>query len=152
MAMSTIAPTPRTSRPSPTDVRARFRLEPVPGFVAGGWWPRSLDLAAEVPDLVRAARAAGLPAFRVMYSLDAWTRPPHALLVDGAVVKLGGYRTVDPSIVTLVDPSGWERADVVVIPPDTEATFAASALSSASADDNHAALEILEHRTTTEES
>ena len=148
MAMSTIAPPSRTSAPAEQalDTRVRFRRTSVPGFVDGGWWPQSADLAAEVPALVRAARASGRQVFRVMYSLEAWQRPPRTLLVDGVAVKLGGYRSVDASIVTLVDPSGWVRADVVVIPPDTDPSFAEAALVSASSDDNHRALEILDGR------
>ena len=153
MAMSTTASAPRTpsaSDPAAGTARVRFRATPVPGFVDGGWWPRSLDLEAELPGLVRAARASGRPVFRVMYSLAAWQRPPRVITVDGAGVKLGGFRTVDPSIVTLVDASGWERMDLVVVPPDADPEFAASALDLASADHNHRALEILGRRPSTE--
>lgn len=150
--MSTIAPPSRTSGSAEQalDTRVRFRRTSVPGFVGGGWWPQSTDLAAEIPALVRAARASGRAVFRVLYSLDAWERPPRTVMVDGAAVKLGGYRSVDPSVVTLVDPSGWQREDVVVVPPDTDPAFAASALESASSQDNHRALEILAARPTAE--
>ena len=82
--MSTTASAPRTPRVTTTaaGARVRFRTTPVPGFVDGGWWPRSLDLAAELPGLVRAARASGRPVFRVMYSLSAWQRPPRTITVD----------------------------------------------------------------------
>lgn len=151
MAMSTTASAPRTPRvATATRARVRFRAMPVPGFVDGGWWPRSPDLAAELPGLVRAARAAGRPVFRVMYSLPAWPRPPRTITVDGSVVKLGGFRTVDPSIVTLVDASGWERINLVVVPPDSDPDFAEAALDLASADHDHRALDILERGPSTD--
>jgi uncharacterized protein DUF5994 len=153
MVMSTTASAPRTPSASPTvsgATRVRFRATPVPGFVDGGWWPRSLDLAAELPGLVRAARTSGRPVFRVMYSLPAWQRPPRVITVDGSAVKLGGFRSVDPSIVTLVDASGWERMDLVVVPPDADPQFAESALDLASADHNHRALDILERGPSTD--
>ncbi len=126
-----------------------FRTDPTPGFVEGGWWPRSTDLAAEAPALVRAVRESGRDVFRLMYCLHAWEKPPRSLVVDGRVVKLGGYNTVDPSVITLVDASGWERMDLLVIPPDADVAFAETALAEAGADEDHRAIAILTHTAST---
>ena len=132
--------------------RTAFRAQASPpGFIEGGWWPRSLDLAAEAPALVRAARESGREVFRLMYSLRAWERPPRSMVVDGAVIKLGGYATVDPAVVTLVDASGWGRIDLLVVPPGTASPQAEAALAAAGADaDDHAGAILA--RTVTEES
>ena len=148
--MSTTAPAPAQSTDTASaPARAAFRTDPVPGFVAGGWWPRSTDLATEAPALVRAVRGAGRDVFRLMYSLHAWDRPPSSLVVDGRVVKLGGYATVDPSVVTLVDASGWERADLLVVPPNADPAFAESVLAAAGRDEDHRASTLLGPASTT---
>lgn len=148
--MSTTAPAPASSAdPTTEPARTAFRSHPSRGFVVGGWWPRSTDLGAEAPALVRAVRASGREVFRLMYSLHAWDLPPRSIVVDGRVVKLGGYATVDPSVITLVDASGWERADLLVVPPDADAGFAGSALAAAGSDEDHRASAILDRTTTT---
>jgi Family of unknown function (DUF5994) len=149
--MDTTAATAPPPAPSAERARVAFRSHPAPGFVQGGWWPRSLDLGAEAPALVRAVRESGRDVFRLMYSLPAWQRPPRTLVVDGRVVKLGGYNTVDPSVITLVDASGWERVDLLVVPPDTDAAFAEIALAAAGRDEDHRASELLDHHSTTKE-
>ena len=43
----------------------RLRLKPrgpVTGFVDGGWWPRSRDLAAELPALLAVSRPVYAPS------------------------------------------------------------------------------------------
>ena len=72
-----------------------IRLGPVTGFVDGGWWPRSDDLAAELPELLAQMSTAGYQVRRVAYNLDAWDPAPRRLTVAGRVVRLGGTTFYD---------------------------------------------------------
>jgi hypothetical protein len=115
------------------------------GFVDGGWWPRSLDLAVELPPLLTAMWAAGYDVFRVMYNLTAWDPAPGRLTVSGRRVKLGGYRLQDKASISLVGDGGWKRVDLVVVPPETDPVVAERALTLAGLDaDPHRAAEILD--------
>jgi len=116
-------------------------------FVDGGWWPRTLDLVAELPALLTAGEAAGYgPIRRISYSLTAWDgRPPRITTMLDRVFKLGGFRSQNPAEITLVDSSGWKRCTVVVVPPGTDPAEARRALTMAGTDgDPHRAREILD--------
>jgi hypothetical protein len=149
--MSTPAPLSAQSgsaaRPqgAPTALRLRLRTKGVTeGFVDGGWWPQSRDLSREVPALVEALRAAGHDVFRISYSLTFWDAAPRKLTVGSTSVRLGGFRTQDPALITLVDTSGWKRLDIVVVPPEADPAFAEQALVMAGLDgDVHHAGEVI---------
>jgi hypothetical protein len=115
-------------------------------FVDGGWWPHSLDLTAELPALISAAEAAGYGSVRrVSYHLGGWDAAPRRAAMLGRVIKLSGYRTKGLAAISLVDGSGWDHVDIVVIPPDTDPDTARRALEMAGDnDDQHRAGEILE--------
>ena len=116
-------------------------------FVDGGWWPRSLDLVAELPALLMAVEAAGYGEVRrISYALTAWDgRPPRQSPMLDRVVKLGGFRSQDPAEISLVDSSGWKRVILVVLPPGTNRDAARRALTMAGRNgDRHHAREILD--------
>ena len=116
-------------------------------FVDGGWWPRSLDLIAELPPLLMALEVAGYGEVRrVSYAMTAWDgRPPRKSPMLDRVVKLGGFQSQDPAEITLIDSSGWKRITLVVVPPGTDPAVARRALSMAGMNgDRHRAREILE--------
>lgn len=109
------------------------------GFVDGGWWPHSLDLAAELPPVLAALDAAGYPVHRVTYNLVSWQLPPASLTVAGRLISLGGVRNQSRASITLVDTAHTNSAMVnrmhlVVIPPDADPMFAERALRLAGAD------------------
>jgi Family of unknown function (DUF5994) len=143
-------PEPATPVADLTPAHGRLALRQPDGagtrFVDGGWWPRSLDLTAELPALISAAEAAGYNAVRrVTYHLGGWDSAPRRAAMLGRVIKLSGYRTQVPAAISLVDGSGWDHIDIVVIPPDTDAEAAGRALKMAGEDsDQHRAGEILE--------
>ena len=122
-------------------------------FVDGGWWPRSLDLIAELPALLMAGETAGYAEVRrVSFALAAWDgHPPRRSTMLNRVIKLGGFRSQDPAEISLVDSSGWKRVTLVVVPPGTDPAVAGRALAMAGMNgDRHRAGEILElaHRAT----
>ena len=72
--------------------RLRLRLKPqgpTRGQVDGGWWPRSRDLAAELPSLlaVLAVRLGRIE--RLTYHLTDWSPAPRKIICRGGVVQLG---------------------------------------------------------------
>lgn len=141
---------PAGTAPTPQPDKARLTLRRPGGaferFVDGGWWPQSLDLPAELPALISAAEAAGYGAVRrVSYHLGGWDAAPRRAAMLARVIKLSGYRTQAAAAISLVDGSGWDHIDIVVIPPDTDRAIARRALDMAGDDnDQHRAGEILE--------
>jgi hypothetical protein len=127
-------------------VRVRFR-QPVSasGFIDAAWWPRGTDLSVELPGLLRALWDADREVTRLSYHIGSWAPAPRRLRVDGRTVRLGGFNTSDPHTVRLIDSAGYERIDVLVIPPEADSSFARRALEIAgTADDPLRPGEILE--------
>src|ERR1700754_5356278 len=82
-------------RNSPPDHTPRLRLKPKApqsGYVDGAWWPRSDDLAAELPDLLAVLSVRLGRIDRVMYNLDEWAEAPAKVATGGRRVRLDGYR------------------------------------------------------------
>ena len=110
----------------------RLRLKPkaaTAGFVDGGWWPRSRDLAVELPGLlaVLAVRLGRIE--RVSYHLGDWDPPPARLSVEGGVVRLGGYRAQHADTVDVL--AARQRVTLLVVPPETSVQAAHDALMTA---------------------
>ena len=110
----------------------RLRLKPkaaTAGFVDGGWWPRSRDLAVELPGLlaVLAVRLGRIE--RVSYHLDDWGPTPGRLNVEDGVVRLGGYRAQHADTVDVL--AARQHVTLLVVPPETSAQAAHDALMTA---------------------
>lgn len=109
----------------PENARQRSRIsfrQPVStaGFVDAAWWPRTRDLTVEVPPLMDVLWTAGREINRVTYHLGTWDPAPRRMQIDGRTVRLGGFTVGDPHMITLSDPWGHERVDILVIAPDTD--------------------------------
>jgi hypothetical protein len=94
----------------------------------GAWWPRSRDLSVEVPELIAELDRRGVRVERFTYSLEAWPAAPRKVVVLGRVVRTGGFRSMDPQVVCLTWAGGARRADLLVVPPDTDVVTGARAL------------------------
>jgi hypothetical protein len=110
----------------------RLRLKPkaaATGFVDGGWWPRSRDLAVELPGLlaVLAVRLGRIE--RVSYHLDDWDPTVARLSFEGGVVRLGGYRAQHANTVDVL--AARQRVTLLVVPPQTSSQAAHEAMMSA---------------------
>jgi hypothetical protein len=110
------------------DVRVSLRDDAGSGASAfdGGWFPRSRDLAVEVPELIAELDRRGVRVERFTYSLEVWTPAPRKLSVLGRTVRTGGFRSMDPNLVCL--SWGSRRADLLVVPPETDVLTGARAL------------------------
>jgi hypothetical protein len=111
------------------DVRVSLRADAGWGDATydGAWWPRSQDLATELPELVIELSRRGVRVERFAYSLDAWSPVPRKFAVPGRTVRTGGFRSIDPQVVSLTW-AGGRRADLLVVPPETDAITGIRAL------------------------
>ena len=112
--------------------RLRLRLKPqgpTRGQVDGGWWPRSRDLATELPSLltVLAVRLGRIE--RLTYHLTDWSPAPRKITSHGGVVRLGGYRTQPACTVNVLAEN--QRVTLLVVPPQTPPQNAHAALMAA---------------------
>jgi hypothetical protein len=94
----------------------------------GAWFPRSRDLAAEVPELIAELDRREVRVERFTYSLDAWLPMPRKIVVSGRTVRTGGFRSMNPLVVCLTWAAGTRRADLLVVPPETDVLTGARAL------------------------
>jgi hypothetical protein len=112
------------------DVRVSLRADAGSGGSPfdGAWFPRSRDLPVEMPELIAELDRRGVRIERFTYSLDAWTPAPRKVVVQGRVVRAGGFRSMDPQVVCLTWDGGTKRADLLVVPPETDVLTGARAL------------------------
>jgi hypothetical protein len=112
------------------DVRVSLRADAGEGNSAydGAWFPRTRDLAVEVPELIAELERRGVRVERFTYSLDAWLPVPRKITVSGRLVRTGGFRSMDPLVVCLTWDGGTRRADLLVVPPETDVLTGARAL------------------------
>jgi hypothetical protein len=112
------------------DVRVSLRDGAGDGNSAfdGAWFPRGRDLGVELPELIAELERRGVRIERFTYSLDAWEPAPRKLVLRDRVVRTGGFRSMDPLVVCLTWGGGTQRADLLVVPPETDVLTGARAL------------------------
>jgi len=125
------------SQPTPHLLRLRLKPKaPVTGYVDGGWWPRTRDLTAELPELAAVLAVRLGPVHRVAFAMAAWLPPPsRRLLVDGWPIRLEGFRSQDKDIVYVSGLDG-RRICLLVIPPEAGDTAGHEAMMTAAHRDN----------------
>jgi len=106
------------SNTPPTSRLSLKPAAPTTGNVDGAWWPRSRDLAAELPALLAAVADRLGRIDRVTYHLADWPAAHRRIVVGDHVVRLEGFRSQEPGSLTVI---GWDRhrLTVRVIPPET---------------------------------
>ncbi|MFS8096942.1 DUF5994 family protein [Lentzea alba] len=132
-----IAPSAVTANEQPR-FPLRLRLRPkalTAGYVDGAWWPRSRDLAAELPALlaVLAVRLGEIP--RVSYNLTEWESAPRQIAAEGVRVRLSGFWSRPAHTVDVV-AGDRRRLTLLVVPPDTEPSAAHHVMMRAAQRDN----------------
>jgi hypothetical protein len=112
------------------DVRVSLRADAGSGDSPfdGAWFPRSRDLGVELPELIAELERRGVRVERFTYSLEAWEPAPRKMLVSGRTIRTGGFRSMDPQVVCLIWAGGTRRADLLVVPPETDVLTGARAL------------------------
>lgn len=122
----------------PVDRRgARFTLDPAlshTGMFDGAWWPRSRELARELPALIMALRRRVGPILHVGVERTAWNTVPDRITVDGRVVRVNCFSS---SVHTIgVGGGHQDRFLLLVVPPRTRPTVARTAMAAAAAPGN----------------
>src|SRR3954449_8360763 len=112
------------------DVRVSLRAGAGDGNSAfdGAWFPRTRDLAIEVPELIAELDRRGVRVERFTYALDAWWPGDRKIVVADRTVRTGGFRSMDPGVVCLTWDGGTRRADLLVVPPETDVLTGARTL------------------------
>lgn len=103
----------------------RMRLKPAHrscGFVQGAWWPRSTELASELPSLLAALSLRVGPIDSVLYHEDDWSPAPLGIKHQGDQVILSTHQEW-PNVISVFGER-FGRLDLLVVPPYTESTRA----------------------------
>jgi hypothetical protein len=130
-ATSTLATAPPPRPPGPPGLR--LQLDPTmagTGAVDGGWWPRSRDPDAELPELIAALDSSLGPITRVALNLDAWDTAPRRVAVEGRRVRVGWFRQMDAHTIG-VTRAAQARVVLLVVPPQATPAAAQIAMSMA---------------------
>jgi hypothetical protein len=111
------------------DVRVRLRREGATAETAfdGAWWPRSRELATELPELVAALDLLGVRIERFTHPVQPWGPVDRKIMVNGHTVRTGGFCSMDPQLVSLT-VAGGRRLDLLVVPPEADALTGVRAL------------------------
>lgn len=86
--------------------------------VDGAWWPKSLDLRSELPDLLAVFGFWIGAVHRVVYDPSVWLPAPTRLIRHSEMVSLNPYRLVFSETIYLL---GTHSRDAVlfVLPPSS---------------------------------
>ena len=119
--------------PPTTSSGPRVRLDATQasqGILDGGWWPRSRDPAAELPELIAGVRAQLGVITRVALNLTAWDSTPSRVAVGDRIVAVGWFHAVNADTITLTRDD-HSRVTLLVVPPQASAAAVAVALAMA---------------------
>ncbi|MFF4257630.1 DUF5994 family protein [Streptomyces sp. NPDC001663] len=104
------------------------------GVLDGAWWPRSRDIAAELPVLIAALTEYLGPITRVGLDATAWDALPTRLVVDDRVVRIDSFPVGDDTV--LVTRGDQDHFSLLVIPPHATPEAARAAMAEAVRADN----------------
>ncbi|MEU9128291.1 DUF5994 family protein [Kitasatospora sp. NPDC048540] len=106
------------------------------GMFDGAWWPRTLHIEDELPDLITALSAHYGHILRVGLDTSAWDTVPRSVQVHGLEVRIARFSA---SGDTMSLTRGLQDQFVLlVVPPDTDPLLAATAMSRAAGSGNRA--------------
>ncbi|MFG2140379.1 DUF5994 family protein [Streptomyces sp. NPDC048650] len=102
-----------------------------PALLDGAWWPRSRDLAAELPALTAVLDPLWGRITHVTVNPTLWPVIPRKVPVEGHVVGVGWFEgEQDPHKLLLLSYTVG-RWDLLVIPPETSPATAARLMTEA---------------------
>ncbi len=105
-----------SSRPSNTTRLALCERDDTHAAVDGVWWPKSLELRSELPDLLAVFSLWIGTVHRVVYDPSMWSPAPTRIIRRNEMVSLNPYRLVFSDTIYLM---GTHSRDAVlfVLPP-----------------------------------
>jgi len=120
-----------STRPYPL-LRLKLKPKAPPtGYLDGGWWPRSRDLAAELPALAEVLAIRLGSVNRVAFAITGWDASPRRVTIDGRTVRLEGFHSQDTHVIHVSGPDR-QRISLLVVPPEATDTSGHSAIMTAS--------------------
>ncbi|MET9422585.1 MULTISPECIES: DUF5994 family protein [unclassified Streptomyces] len=96
------------------------------GVLDGAWWPRSRDIAAELPALIASLSQHWGPVTRVGLDADAWEGLPTRMIVDDRVVHIDSFPVGDDTV--LVTRGEQDHFSLLVVPPHATVDAARAAM------------------------
>jgi hypothetical protein len=128
--------------PSTTSsLRLRLASPDASGSLDGGWWPRSRDLAVELPDLIANFPPEAGRIVRALISPPDWEESPRRIpLRRGGIAKVGSFPRDDTHVVHL----NTAAHTVLVVPPNSDDAQGAALLDAAGAGNRAKAVKLLE--------
>ncbi|MGW0630908.1 DUF5994 family protein [Streptomyces sp. NPDC002758] len=99
------------------------------GVLDGAWWPRSRDIAAELPTLIAALTEYLGPVTRVGLDAAAWAELPTRLIIDDRVVHIDSFPVGDDTV--LITRGEQDYFSLLVIPPHAPPDAARTAMAEA---------------------
>jgi hypothetical protein len=99
------------------------------GVLDGAWWPRSRNIAAELPALIAALTEHLGPVTRVGLDAGAWEGLPTRLVIDDRVVHIDSFPVGDDTV--LVTRGDQDHFSLLVVPPHATPDAARAAMAEA---------------------
>ncbi|MCT9139334.1 MULTISPECIES: DUF5994 family protein [Streptomyces] len=99
------------------------------GVLDGAWWPRSRDIAAELPGLISALTEYLGPITRVGLDARAWEGLPTRMTIDDRVVHIDSFAAGDDTV--LITRGEQDLFSLLVVPPHTTPDAARAAMAEA---------------------
>ncbi|MFE5190992.1 DUF5994 family protein [Streptomyces sp. NPDC056628] len=99
------------------------------GVLDGAWWPRSRDVATELPHLITALTEYLGPVTRVGLDADAWEELPTRITIDDRVIHIDSSRVGDDTV--LITRGAQDLFSLLVVPPHATPDAARAAMSEA---------------------
>ncbi|WP_028799167.1 DUF5994 family protein [Streptomyces sp. 142MFCol3.1] len=99
------------------------------GVLDGAWWPRSRDIAAELPALIAALAEYLGPITRVGLDAGAWEALPTRLVIDDRVVHIDSFPVGDDTV--LITRGEQDLFSLLVVPPHATPDAARAAMAEA---------------------
>lgn len=132
-------------------IPARVALTPAGkavGRLDGAWWPRSRDLAHELPSLVRAMEDMGVIT-RATVNPTLWQSVPRRVPVSGRLVKVGWFTDEQDlhEIMLLSHRAG--RWELLVVPPESAPSTAQRMMTAAATAGDTRSATVLVHSMST---
>ena len=91
-----------SSSPSSVTRLALCERDDSRGAIDGAWWPKSLNLSSELPDLVAVFGSWIGEVHRVVYDPSAWLPAPARVIRRNEMVSLDPYRMVFTDTIYLM--------------------------------------------------
>lgn len=133
-----VSPTQTITPATQAHRQLRLRLKPAGstgGYVDGAWWPRSRDLAAELPALADMLSVRLGSVRQVVYPLTTWDTAPRRIQFDGRPVRLEGFHSQDENTISIVSLDR-QRIRLLVVPVDASERAGHDAMMTAAGRDN----------------